>query len=78
MLVSHVSMKALVEIDEICMAGGESLLFSRKNNFCELKMDSFRNLTPFILLWKNKISFIIIDVVLIGRQTMINCFVFER
>ena len=28
--MSHVSIKALVEIDEICMASGESLLFSGK------------------------------------------------
>ena len=50
----------------------------QKSNFCEPKMDNFRNLTPFVLFWADKISFIIIDVMLIGRQTMINCFVFER
>ena len=50
----------------------------QKSNFCEPKRDNFRNLTPFVLLWTNKISFVIIDMMLIGRQTMINCFVFER
>ena len=50
----------------------------QKSNFCEPKRDNFRNLTPFVLLWADKISVIIIDVMLIGRQTMINCFVFER
>ena len=50
----------------------------QKSNFCEPKRDNFHNLTPFVLLWADKISFIIIDMMLIGRQTMINCFVFER
>ena len=50
----------------------------QKSNFCEPKRDNFRNLTPFVLLRADKISFIIIDVMLIGRQTMINCFVLER
>ena len=50
----------------------------QKSNFCEPKKDNFRNLTPFVLLWADKVSFTIIDMMLIGRQTMINCFVFER
>ena len=50
----------------------------REENATTASWDNFRNLTPFVLLWTNKISFIIIDMMLIGRQTMINCFVFER
>ena len=50
----------------------------REENATTASCDNFRNLTPFVLLWTNKISFIIIDMMLIGRQTMINCFVFER
>ena len=84
-LVSHVFIKALVEIDKICMAGGvwggggvTSLL--QKSNFCEPKKraNNFRNLTPFLSLWTNQVSPTIIDVMLIGCQTMISCFVFEH
>ena len=83
-LVSHILMKALAEIDEICMAGGgwgrgvAPLL--QKSNFCEPKKraNNFRNLTPFVSLWTNQESLTIIDVMLIGCQKMINCFVFER
>ena len=84
--MSHVLIKALVEIDEISMAGGglgegggvAPLLL--KSNFCEPKKraNNFRNLTPFVSLWTNQVSLTIIDVMLIGCQTMINCFVFER
>ena len=82
--MSHVLIKALVETDEICMAGGgwgggvAPLL--QKSNFCEPKKrtNNFRNLTPFVSLWTNQVSLTIIDVMLIGCQTMINCFVVER
>ena len=81
--MSHVLIKTLDEIDEIYMAGGgwggggvASLL--QKSNFCEPKKraNNFRNLTFFVSLWINQVSLTIIDVMLIGCQTMINCFVF--
>ena len=83
-LVSHLLIEAHVEIDEISMAGGvwgrgvAPLL--QKSNFCEPKKraNNFRNLTPFVSLWTNQVSLTIIDGMLIGCQTMINCFVFER
>ena len=85
--MSHVLIKTLDEIDEICMAGGgwgggggggASLL--QKSNFCEPKKraKNFRNLTFFVSLWINQVSLTRIDVMLIGCQTMINCFVFEH
>ena len=85
--MSHVLIKAPVEIDEICMAGGGLEVGGRgvapllqKSSFCEpkKKANNFRNLTPFVSLWANQVSLIIIGVMLIGCQTMINCFVFER
>ena len=86
--MSHVLIKALVEIGEICMAegggggggGGGFAPFLQKNNFCEPKKraNNFGNLTPFVSLWTNQVSVTIIDVMLIRFQTMINCFVFER
>ena len=82
--MSHLLIEVLVEIDEISMAGGgwgrgvAPLL--QKSNFCEPKKraNSFRNLTPFVTLWTNQVSLTIIDVMLIGCQAMINCFVYER
>ena len=82
--MSHVLIKALVEIDEISMAGGgwgrgvAPLL--QKSNFCEQKKraNNFRNLTPFVSLWTNQVNLTVIDVMLIGCQAMINCFAFER
>ena len=81
--MSHVLIKALVEIDEICMAvggwGGSAPLL-QKSNFCEPeeRANNFRNLTLFVSLWTNQVILTIIDVMLIGCQTMINCFDFER
>ena len=76
-LVSHVLIEELVEIDEICMAGGgwrgregfAPLL--QKSNFCEPKKraNNFRNLTPFVSLWTNQVSLTIIYLMLIGCQT---------
>ena len=82
--MSHVLIKALVEIDQICMAGvgwgGGSLLSSRKATSANRKKraNNFGNLTPFVSLWTSQVNLTIIDVMLIGCQTMINCFVFER
>ena len=58
--------------------GVASLL--QKYNFCETKKraSNFRNLTSFVSLWTNQVSPTIIDVMLIGCQTMISCFVFEH
>ena len=77
--MSHVLIKALVEIDEMCMAGGgwrggaggEVAPLLQKSNFCEPKKmaNNFRNLTPFVSLWTNQVSLTIIDVMLIGCQT---------
>ena len=76
--MSHVLIKALVEIEEICMAG--PVAGGGGRNFCEPKKraNDFRNLTPFVSLWTHQVSLTIINVMLIGCQTMINCFVFER
>ena len=74
-LVSHVLKEALVEIDEICMAGGGGergvAPLLQKRNFCEPKKraNNFRKLTPFVSLWTNQVSLSIIDVMLIGCQT---------
>ena len=84
--MSHVSIKALVEIDEICMAGGGGgegrgvAPLLQKSNFCEpvKRANNFRNLNLFVSLWTNQVILTIIDVMLIGCQTMINCFDFER
>ena len=76
--------KALDEIDEIYMAGGGwgggIAFLLQKGNFCEPKKraNNFCNLTFFVSLWINQVSLTIIDVMLIGCQTMINCFVLER
>ena len=83
--MSHVLIKALVEIDEICMASGgwgaggrssppeKKLLRTKKT-----RENNFLNLKPFVSLWTNQVGLTKIDVMLIGCQTMINCFVFER
>ena len=83
--MSHVLVEALVEIEEICMAGGGlggpgSLLSSRKATSANQKKtaNNFRNQTTFVSLWTNQVSLTIIDVMLIGCQTTINCFVLER
>ena len=74
-LVSHVLKEALVEIDEICMAGGGGergvAPLLQKRNFCEPKKraNNFRKLTPFVSLWTNQVSLTIIDVMLIGCKT---------
>ena len=64
------------------LGGGEGVVASllQKSNFCEPKKraNNFCNLTPFVSFWTNQVSLTIIDVMLIGCQTMINCFVFKR
>ena len=59
---------------------GWSLLSSRKATSVNRKKraNNFCNLTPFVSFWTNQVSLTIIDVMLIGCQTMINCFVFKR
>ena len=59
--------------------GGGVAPLLQTSNFCkpEKRATNFRNLTPFVSLWTNQVILTIIDVMLIGCQTMINCFVFE-